>query len=270
MKKIGVVVLMITASVLASSLSVAESVSNNAPPISQPEDEYNKAIDVKSRYGAVQYRLHSGTLTVDGNIVYGGDGGYDVLNNLGVFQLNNEDVILFGAGNTASVGVPDDLFFLVLKPNAPPRIVGTPLNPQINEVKKAWREGDVVFVEFVVGDYDKFNSPLKFENDTIVITKATPALYLKSGPRLKDEDCSNLYDIASESCATTFTEHKLECSKNAKAGQVFRGRGDLLFFNYISDLPGYSEKDFNKICVAWCRGKSTAYEHFSKVVCNIK
>lgn len=243
-------------------------ISGVVSPGQQSEDAYFKVVEVNTRYGLVQYHLHSDEIKVDGKFV-GQSGGYDVLDNLGLFQLNGEDIILFQAGNTANVGVPDELFFLILKPNSTPQIIGTPLNPQINEVKKVWREGNVVYVDFVVGDYDKFGAPLKFEKDEVVITKATPVLYLKGGPRLSDEDCKQLYDVASDDCSKTLKEYERACS-TAKAGQVETSRFAMMLINRLSELPGFNKNKFNRSCFAWCTGKDISYEEFKGPVCNIK
>ncbi len=128
----------------------------------------------------------------------------------------------------------------------------------------------MIYVDFQVGDYDEFTSPLKFENDKAVVAKATPALYRKNGPRLNDEDCTQLYDVASDDCSKTFKEYKQACDEFAKAGGMETSRFAMMLVGRLSDLPGFNKAKFNKSCLAWCRGKDVSYDQFSDAVCNIK
>lgn len=266
-------------SVIAASNVIAASsvaiVSGVASVQSQSDDNTNeeKAIKINTKYGLVEYYVRSAEITVNGESVYeSSNNSLDYLESKGDFKLSNEEVILFELGATNSAGFEGETFFLILSPNKVPEIVQTPIEFLTNPVKRAWQEKDVVYVEFEVRDYDEIKSPFKLESDKLIVTKITPAIYAKSGgPRLTDEDCSNLYGISKDYCSIIFTELKEDCVKHAKAEEGISGsRAAMGDFRFLSSQAGFNTPKFNDICLAWCKGKEVSFVQFSKNVCNNK
>lgn len=236
----------------------------------QSEGEDEDVVRLNTRYGLVQYHKLGSMVTVNDARVYDGV-GVDVLRHLGVFNLSNEYVILFEGGNTGSGGTQGETFFLILKQNKAPLVIRAQITPLENRIKKAWQDKDVIYVDFEVGDYDEIKPPLKFVMDKVILDKALPALYAKTGPRLTDDNCKQLYGISLDDCSTKLTERHEVCTKsaNAKSG-IGMGGGEGRYFAWISHLPGFNESEFNKNCLAWCKGKEVSYKQFSKTVCNIR
>lgn len=260
--------------IAASSVAKASGVASVHNQSDENDDNANKekAIKINTKYGLVEYYVRSAEITVNGESVYeSSDDSLDYLESKGDFKLSNEEVILFELGATNSAGIEGETFFLILSPNKAPEIVQTPIEFLTNPVKRAWQEKDVVFVDFEVRDYGEIKSPFKLESDKVNVTKVTPAIYAKSGPRLTDEDCSNLYDISNDDCSSLYAEHHLECDKYANAdGNIGTSRAAMGTFRWLSQQPGFNKTKFNQSCIDWCKSKEVPFAQFSKNVCNIK
>jgi hypothetical protein len=258
----------------ASGAAPASAVASVSAQLSNENHSTDNAADgdvvsINTKYGLVEYQKNDSSISVNGETVYD-EANTDVMAERGNFQLSNEEVILFEGGSTGSGTLDGETFFLILKPDHSPAIVKTPISSHGNEVKRAWQVNEVIYVDFNVGSYDKIKPPLKLVSDKVVVTESTPAPYVKNGPRLKDDDCSSLYGISKESCSNIRAQYNKSCVKtaNASAGMIGSNLADMGNFKYLSGLLGFNETEFNRSCLAWCKGGDVSFEQFSKSVCN--
>jgi hypothetical protein len=218
---------------------------------------------LNTQYGLVEYQTRSSIeIKVNGETIY--EPEYDFLEKSGDFKLSNEEVVLFHGGPTYNDGTEGELFFLVLKQNQKPKIVVAPINPQVNSIKKAWQEKDVVYVDFEDTYYSLIKSPIKLVSDNVVAEK-------KDSPSsLKSDDCLNLYRMTKDYCSTMTSDLKLDCAHaNADEG-ITSSRVDMDNFRFFSSKAAFNKQKYNESCLAWCKGKDVSYGQFSKGVCNIK
>ncbi len=282
----SIIVLALTGAAF-TALAHAQSESEHAPPsrhlhckkrskcIDPPLDANSSTVGtISTRYGQVQYDGMGAKLQVDGKIVWEPTSDLiDGLDDRGYFKLPGEDVILFeNVATTRRDNVPGEVFFLILKPNQAPLVVGTPLDPMTSDtIKKVWQEQDAVYIDFE-GD-EQFVSPIKLVSDEIVLTpKRLPkAAYGKNGPALQPGSCDGLYNMAKNDCSTKFTQRHEDCAMSANAATgIGISPDNKRAFSFLRQLPGFNEAKFNERCLAWCNGKDVWYDDFSKAVCNIK
>jgi hypothetical protein len=245
---------------------------NAAPP--QLHIKHKKAVDpaeveehiqydntVNTKYGVVQYNTHGSIIAVNRKLVYH-NSNVGLMKNIGDFKLDNEEVLLFegaflGSGMANLVG---ETFFLVLKPNLPPTIVQTMIDPENNPVKKAWKQNNVIYVDFKVGTYDEIISPLKFESEKVVISKMSPDLYAKKASTLTGDDCQRLYDMEIDNCSGWDVSENEQCLADSYNNME----------NFLPGNPKFYEKELKSSCMNLCKGKDVLYEDFKLTVCNIK
>ena len=196
------------------------------------------------------------TLLLAGKTVHSVDGNYITLHKL--FPVGDSDVVLFSSNCGGSGCIDNDFGFLILKPNAAPKVVShKELSANLGEVKTQ-QQGDTILMQLGYNAGKQVVATYKNEQVSLDYKTLPPQA-------LKAEDCKWLYNEAIKSACIDAKESNADCSDPTG---TFIGAA-MIEFAAISNYPGFKTEGFTQQCQQACRtGKTVDYASFSYVACS--
>lgn len=196
------------------------------------------------------------TLLLAGKAVHSAEGNYIALHKL--FPMGDSDVVLFSSNCGGSGCSENEFGFLVLKPNANPKVVSQKnFFAGIPQVKTR-QQGDTIHLQL---GYNAGKKTLAtYHNEQVSIE------YKSLPPQALDADeCKWLYDeLVKQICISAKSEDPTCADPEATfTGFAMRGLAG------VAEYPGFQAEGFTQQCQQACRtGKTVDYASFSHVACS--
>jgi hypothetical protein len=215
----------------------------------------------KIRYGMVRVvRSYEGgppdELRFMGRKVFLSDGNYIAIH--AYFKADGFDAVLFGVNCGGSSCPPDQLYFLILRPDSSPTILtDSQLWSADGKIVPMKERGRVLIDLGFDGGRSKM---VEVVGDKLIY-------HYSSKPRIAmaEEDCEWLFEGSEEGCAL-HARLASGCENADEDSLSLRVRNRL---NGLSNHPGYVQSQWRESCVNWCRGKQVKYDDFRRRVCSI-
>jgi uncharacterized protein YecT (DUF1311 family) len=196
------------------------------------------------------------TLLLDGKAVHSEEGNYIAMHKL--FPIGETDVVLFSSNCGGSGCSENEFGFLVLKPNAAPKVVSQKdFSAGVPQVKTR-QQGDTVYLQLGYNAGRKTIATYKDEHVSIDYKTLPPQA-------LEADECKWLYDELVKGVCISVKSDDPTCADPEGTFTGFAMRG----LAAVAEYPGFKADGFTQQCKQACRtGKTVDYASFSYVACS--
>jgi len=219
-------------------------------------------VDVQTRYGMVRYQRS--VVQIDGKIVQTDElTTRDSIWFKKLFKMGEEDVLLSTGmymGNTSDEMNQD--FLLVLGPGKAPQVILIPGDSAC----PMWQQGNALYIG---GGEDECGNKLpiiKFDHDKFSPSKMISPNCVRKPHVVEEHDCKEEFEMVKSVCSSISTE-KCATDANTENAAGYGALSQMTWLNSVTREPYFNAHGFNKLCLAWCKGKEVPYSAYQKSLC---